>query len=120
MSAKKPKRAPMGRPTKLTPEVQETIRSALAGGARVQTAVLLAGISPRTFFIWMDRGTREGTGPFADFVHNYVQKGKAQGELRLLLLISAAARVHWQAAAWILERRWRQHWARNEQCGRQG
>lgn len=48
-----------GRPTLLTPEVQEQILAALAVGAAQAHAAECAGIGESTFYRWMERGEEE-------------------------------------------------------------
>lgn len=45
-----------GQPTKLTPQVQETIVRAIALGNYTHIAAEAAGISERSFYTWMERG----------------------------------------------------------------
>ena len=53
-----------GRPTKLTPEVQERLTSAIRAGNFYEAACGYAGIDYRTFRRWMERGERESRGPY--------------------------------------------------------
>jgi len=48
-----------GAPTKLNPEVEETICNALKMGAYLETAIAYAGISKHAFYDWVKRGTKE-------------------------------------------------------------
>ena len=45
----------MGRPSKLTPEVQDRIARAITAGNYQDTAAQYAGISPATFYLWMQK-----------------------------------------------------------------
>ena len=47
-----------GRPSKLTPEVQEKIVTAIRAGNYAQVAAVYAGIGERTFYRWMERGEK--------------------------------------------------------------
>jgi hypothetical protein len=100
-----------GRPAVLTPEVTESIVNALKAGAYIETAVVFAGISKSTFYRWMQRGEREKSGLHASF-RDAIKKGLAFAEMRLLLFIGEAGLSQWQAAAWVLERRWPTKFAR--------
>lgn len=51
--------AKTGRPTKLTPDVQDTICGFLLTGAYLETAAAAAGIDQATLHAWMKRGARE-------------------------------------------------------------
>lgn len=102
----------MGRPTKLTPEVQEKIVTALRAGNYQETAALYAGITAATFYDWMNRGKNEPESIYAEFL-DAVEKAKADAEVRDVVLIDrAAADGNWQAAAWKLERKFPQRWGR--------
>lgn len=116
---------PTGRPTKLTPELQDQIVAAIQRGAYVETAANMAGINTDTFYEWLRKGAR---------MHDVVKKGKkiirpenqrliefsvaiqkatAQGEMRDIVAVDNAAQAGaWQAAAWKLERRNYTRWGR--------
>jgi transposase len=106
-----------GRPTALTPAVQKDIYNAIAAGAYVSTAAAIGGISERTLFAWMRRGAEEPDGIYGQFVQS-IKKGLAMAEMKYVLVIGEAAKEHWQAAAWMLERRFRKNWARNPEDSR--
>src|SRR5947199_10829600 len=67
----------VARPTKLTPEVTERIVQAVKAGNYVHVAAQAAGISPSTFYRWMERGERESDGIYAEF---YTAVRRAEGE----------------------------------------
>ena len=102
----------MGRPTKLTPEVQDKIVNALRGGNYQETAAQFAGIDEATFYRWMERGASEDEGIYCEF-RKAVERAKSQAEVRDIALIDKAAQNgSWQAAAWKLERKFPQKWGR--------
>ena len=104
--------ANMGRPTKLTPEVQERIVQALRAGNYQETAAAYAGIGESTFYEWMERGRDEPGSVYSEFVEA-VTKAKADAEVRDVALIDKAATDgSWQAAAWKLERKFPHRWGR--------
>ncbi len=106
-AAKKP-----GRPTKLTPEVQHTIIQSLSAGATRETASAHAGITPATFYHWMERG-EAGEECFVDFF-DAVKKADVAATVRATAAISLAMKSNWQAAAWYLERRCPETWGKRE------
>lgn len=89
-----------------------------------ETFCNLIGVPRRTFSSWLRRGLQE---------HTAREKGKEPGEEELLYIalyeavlaaraeyeakniaaIQAAASESWQAAAWLLERRYPQRWSRD-------
>lgn len=111
----------MGRPTKLTSEIQERILGAIRSGAYNETAAAYAGIAESTFYAWLakanaDREAHPESGTdFTEF-QEAVEKAQSEAELEKLLIIRAAAKGTptsegvpgtagtWQAAAWMLER----------------
>ncbi len=93
----------MARPTKLTPELQETILRYLRHGSYVETASAAAGINKSTFYDWLRRASRERARlrqpgsrecaaevPFLEF-SNAVEKAQAIAEIRDLEIIALAA-----------------------------
>jgi len=129
---------PGGRPTKLTPEVQQMMANAIRANAYPETAATLAGINRETFYEWLKRGAKEESGPYREF-SNTIKKALAEGQLRDLAVIDKAANGYdvektktiikgnvvetttekyrefaWQAAAWRLERRFPRLWSRME------
>lgn len=91
-----------GRPTKLTPEVQERIEQAIRVGVTHAQAAEYAGIGESTLREWM----RENPA-FAAAIN----AREAEGALTLVALVNRAAQQDWRAAAWILEHRWPQDYA---------
>lgn len=117
----------IGRPTKITPKIQETIVENLKAGNYIETAAAHAGIEKKTLYNWMKRAAREQQrvddnprakirkeeAPFVEFLHA-VEKAQAFAEVRDVRLIAKAAEDHWQAAAWRLERKFPDKWGRKD------
>jgi transposase len=104
----------MGRPTKLTPDIENAIVTALRAGNYAETAVAYAGIGLSTYYRWMERGQSEAEDDraYREF-REAIEKARAAAEVRDIALIDkAAANGSWQAAAWKLERRYPQRWGR--------
>lgn len=117
---------PYGRPTLLTPSVQETIVNAVRIGAYLDDAASLAGISRGTLFRWLadgrDASERADAGEelddrsllYRDFC-DAVEKARADAMLRNIGIIQTAAQNGtWQAAAWYLERTNPKKWGRHD------
>src|SRR5438094_4122715 len=97
----------MGRPTKLSPEVQSILVCALSEGATIEHACDYAGIHPATFHRWMQRG-EEDEPEFRDFC-NATTRARGQGVVTDLMAISKAVQAgDWRAAAWRLQHRYPQ------------
>lgn len=93
------------RPTKLTDAVRDGIVEAVELGATWEAAAQSAGIGVSTLREWRRRG-EAGEDPFSAFVAE-LQKAEAAGIGRCLRVIRQAAEGgQWQAAAWLLERRY--------------
>lgn len=105
---------PIGRPSKLTPELQERLVALIRAGNYVETAVLLVGLSKQTFYEWLRKGREQKRGKYAAFA-DAIERAAAEADERDLRRIDEAAdKGIWQAAAWRLERR------RPDQFGRGG
>jgi hypothetical protein len=97
----------MARPTKLTHDVQQTLAFALGEGATVEHACEFAGIAPRTFYNWMERG-EHGEEEFVQFVQ-IATRARGRGVVTDLSTISKAVQAgDWRAAAWRLQHRYPQ------------
>lgn len=118
----KPK--PMGRPTKLTADIQEKVVAAINAGNYQETAAAYAGIGTTTFYRWMEQGADPDAPQIYRDFREAVENARAQAEVRHVALITQAAQSGtWQASAWYLERSHPQRWGRfqrTEITGRDG
>lgn len=96
-----------GRLTKLTPENIRKILDALRTGAPRKFACRSAGVSDRTFTLWMRHGRAKRSKEHVAFF-SAVQKAEADGVCQNLKKIQTAGRKNWQALAWMLERRFQE------------
>lgn len=121
--AKKPPK-PIGRPSKLTPEVQDKVVQAILAGNYQDTAAQYAGIGTTTFYRWMEKGAEDDAPQMYRDFREAVESANATAEVRDVALITQAAQSGtWQAAAWKLERKFPQRWGRfqrTEITGRDG
>lgn len=103
----------MGRPTKLTPEVQEKIVSLVRAGNYPEVAAQAAGVGRSTYYDWMRWADEKGK-PYSDF-SEAVKEAQAAAESHAVTIIRKAAMDgSWQAAAWFLERSKAERWRRKE------
>jgi transposase len=110
--------APVGRPTLLTEAISARIVAVMRAGGYPDVAAQVAGVSRKTFGIWLKRGEPTGTDPDdAPFrrLREAVEAAQAEGEARNVAIIARAAMENWQAAAWLLERQHPERWARISQ-----
>jgi hypothetical protein len=102
----------MGRPSKLTPETVERLTQAISLGASYELACRYAGVDYSSFRTWMRKGEQATSGPFFEFSQAF-KRAEGAGAVRWLTTIERAAEEGaWQAAAWKLERRYPQQYAR--------
>lgn len=94
-----------GRPTKRTPERENLLLLAIAKGLPLKAACKLAGLGFTTFNGWREEDP---------FFAQKIEFAEAQAIERNLALIQRAALKDWKAAAWILERRHPDMFARPE------
>jgi hypothetical protein len=95
-----------GRPTKFTPATVGKFCRAVADGLPYKSAAAAAGISHETVCQWQRQ--------FPEF-SDAVQLALAKAEVALVRLIRrAAAKGNWKASAWLLERRYPEHWGRRD------
>jgi len=90
--------------SKFTAEIRSRIFHAISLGATKELAAKFAGISEATLYMWLAHG-RQGKKEYAVFLEIY-QRTEAQAALNALTIINSHAVNKWQAAAWLLERRW--------------
>jgi hypothetical protein len=100
----------MARPSKLTPEITAILAEAIRAGGTREAAAARAGIGPSTLYDWLKRGDT-GDERYQEF-SEAIKKAEADLEAKALGLILDAAGKSWQAAAWLLERRFPDRWGR--------
>jgi hypothetical protein len=95
----------MGRPTKLTPELQSALIEALSSGAFIEAACEYVGIDPGTYHRWMAKGAEEDADPVYGEFREAIKGARAAVTLRMAgRVLEAADDGSWQAGAWWLER----------------
>jgi hypothetical protein len=109
--------AKAGRRAKLADEkLVESLCDQIRYGLTVKNACAFVGISPRSFFSWKAEGEKleqaalagkavsKRDAAYLRFLHA-IQKAEAEFCRNQHVVIGAASRQSWQAAAWLLERR---------------
>jgi len=97
--------APTGRPTSLTPDLAEKVFECLRLGLSYVQTCDAVGVSLASFRRWRKRKPLFRAG---------VKRAEAEAVALRLAVIQAAAAKSWQAAAWWLERRHPDQWAKVE------
>ena len=83
----------------------ERLAAALKAGETRRHAALYAGIGHSTLYEWLkDPDTLQ-----------LVEQSEAEARMLLLARVQKGAVTHWQAAAWLLERRWPDDYGRRNQ-----
>lgn len=111
-----------GRPPGVTKEKTVAVCKSIASGSFIETAVVAAGVPKSTFYRWLrhareDEEAGKRISPYLTFSRN-VQRALAKTEMVYLEIIKDAAKVHWPAAAWMLERRFPERWAKPRSTAR--
>jgi hypothetical protein len=106
-----------GRPTLLTSELSASICGRIADGLSFVDACRVNHIAEKTFYNWKERG-ETGEEPFFEFLQSVKE---AEGEFKSVHIatIKRAAKEkipgQWQAAAWLLERKYPGEFAMRQQ-----
>jgi transposase len=100
-----------GRPTKLTPALQQEVVTLLRAGNYIETACAFVDVDKASLYAWLKRGNRQKTGIYRDFL-NATEKAIAEAEIRDLEVIRKDGA--WQGAAWRLERKFPDKWGRRD------
>ena len=112
----------MARPTKLTPETQDKIVSAISAGNYYEAACGYAGISYSVFRDWMIAGQEtkdgvrkktKGNKVFLEFL-DAVEQAEAEAEVRVVAQWQKNIPNSWQAARDFLARRHPTRWMNKE------
>jgi hypothetical protein len=101
----------MGRPTKLTTDMHKRIVDLIKRGNYLETTALMVGVDRGTIRLWLNRGKAARSGPYRNF-YRAVQEAVAYPEIQDVETIRRASQTDWKAAAWRLEHRYPQRWAR--------
>src|SRR5665647_1852880 len=110
MQAQKTNR--VGRPSKLTESRMEQLTEALRSGNYRIDACRAAGIHYNTLLAWEKKGESQKSGEYAEFLEA-LRIAEAEAVVSNVEVITTAAqRGDWRAAAWFLEHKYPNNWAR--------
>lgn len=98
---------------KLTPEIATALLEALRAGNFRQTAARAAGITKRTLSRWLAKGEERPRSRYGRF-RIEVLRAEQDAEANALRVVITAGPADWRAAAWFLERKYPQRWARRD------
>lgn len=100
-----------GRPTRLTPELQDRICEHLLKCIPVRTALQLADVPERDYYFWLEKA-EEGSKLHQDFLQS-VKRASAAAESDTLKSLQTTSKG-WERYAWVLERRFKDEWAKTQ------
>jgi hypothetical protein len=95
------------------PEIVDKLRSYISEGLTHESAARLAGIAESTLSGWLKKAT--AGDPKYLCVLEAIKNGESEFERKNVTIIQRAAAKSWTAAAWLLERRYPNRWARRDQ-----
>ncbi len=98
--------------------VTRRIVDAIRAGASRAAAAEAARVGRTTLFRWLKDGAT-GAEPYASFLAK-VREAEGELEKELLGIIKGHSANSWQAAAWILERKFQKRWAIRKDREREG
>lgn len=102
----------VGRPSKLTKERKKVLLNQIKLGQPYELACGRAGIHYSNFRRWVKKGEEAQSGEYREF-RDDLKEAEGEAAERLLATIRQSGNEgHWQASAWILERRYPQHFGR--------
>jgi len=94
-----------GRPTKLTPALQEEFQALLREGHHAGTACAFLRVSQSAYYEWLRRGQESDEEPYAQFAEN-VCAAEAEAEMDAWAVVAAEARRNPDMALKLLKARW--------------
>jgi len=107
-----------GKPSALSDDVAASISRDIAAGHYMNAAARAAGVSYATIREWIARGEAdEAHGldtPYARFA-DAISRAEGEAEKRLQRAVEQHSDEDWRAPAFILERRFRDRWGKNDQ-----
>ena len=95
----------LGRPTKLTPEIEQAILELIRGGNYRKTAALYCGIVPDTLYRWLQREDE----PFLSFSRRLIE---AETQVEAKTVIEIMNSPDMRDRRWWLERKFPHRWGR--------
>jgi transposase len=100
-----------GRPTKFNRETADKIVALVRAGNYLETAALACGVSVSAVRHWMREARHLKTGAKREFL-TAVREASAQAQIDDMRTITMSSSGDWRAAAWRLEHRWPQTYAK--------
>ncbi len=112
-----------GRRSKLTAQLQKKICGYIEKGNTFERSCALCDIDQSTFHRWRQRGEKTKRGKFYEFCKVVKKAEEKFIAWNVAIILKAAEDKNWQAAAWILERKYFAEFGRkdrHEVTGKEG
>jgi hypothetical protein len=104
----------VGRPSKLTKSRMEKLIEALRSGSYRIDACRAAGIHYNTLLTWEKKGENQTSGEYVEFLEA-LRRAEAEAVVSNVEVITTAAQGgDWRTAAWFLEHKYPNNWAKLE------
>lgn len=95
------------------PKLGNKIIKFLRMGYPYTTVCRAVGINSDTLKRWMALGLSNASPEYTKFFRR-ICKAEAKAEMKDLEKLKAHQKYDWRSSAWLLERRWPEHWARRD------
>lgn len=101
-------------PDPIEPSTQlvEQLVAMLRAGNLIAVSARAVGVSRATLYRWLDKALDPKSPAIYGELREAVERARAEGQVRLVAQIAAAAASDWRAAAWLLGRGY-EEWAQN-------
>lgn len=111
----KPTGKPNGRPTLCIPEITDPIIESISKRVPYKIASQANGVHDSTFYKWMDRGEADLKAGIDSNEARFFEAVKKTEQKKIIdhMEFINEAPERWQAHAWILARRWHEHYSDN-------
>lgn len=105
-----------GRQPKLTPELSDQICRYIASGLTKKGAVDAACVSQSSLYLWLEKGERDKARGkktvYSDFLES-LRRAEGSFKMGRINTIRQASSDDWRAAAWLLERCYRDEYGKS-------
>lgn len=102
-----------GRKTLLNDQMIKNAVKAIGMGVTDRAAQDLLGITHDTWYTWIEKGEAQPNSIYAEFT-DAIKKARAQLQADCIRRVKLAGSREWQAAAWILERKWSEDFGKKD------
>jgi hypothetical protein len=107
----------IGRPTKLTDELADLLLAKIASGAFLNVACESVGIASKSLEEWTRRGAADNEAGLDTIFSRFwmrLHRARASHEIELARKVEEKTDEDWRAGAFVLERRYRERWGRDD------